>query len=92
MVYAPGKSPKDPNSSFVNGVKGDVYLEKQEDGRWRSSQLLPDEEVTVTASADGYRAGSVKVKLAEGEVKEMTLELEKAEPKKDSKAEKKRKE
>jgi beta-lactamase regulating signal transducer with metallopeptidase domain/protocatechuate 3,4-dioxygenase beta subunit len=92
VLYAKGKSPKDPKSFFVNGVQGDVYLEKQEDGRWRSSQLLPDEELTVAASADGYRPGSVKVKLAEGKVKELTLELEKGEPKKDSKAEKKEKE
>jgi hypothetical protein len=92
VTYVEGKSPKDPKSSFVNGVKGDVYLEKQEDGRWRSSQLLPDEEVTVTASADGFQAGSVKVKLAEAQVKELTLELEKGEPKKDGKAEKKGKE
>src|SRR5262249_10927895 len=48
VVYAPGKSPKQPGSFFVNGVQGDVYLERQEDGRWRSSQMLPDEEVTVT--------------------------------------------
>src|SRR5262249_38404971 len=55
VVYAPGKSPKERGSFFVNGVKGDVYLEKQKDGRWRSSQLLPDELVTVTASGDGYQ-------------------------------------
>ncbi len=85
VVYGAGKSPKDPNSSFVNGVQGDVYLEKQEDGRWRSSQLLPDEEVTVTASADGHQPKSTKLKLKEGEVKELTLVLEKAAEKKEAK-------
>jgi beta-lactamase regulating signal transducer with metallopeptidase domain/uncharacterized GH25 family protein len=77
VVYGAGKSPKEPGSSFVNGVQGDVYLEKQKDGRWRSSQLLPDEEVTVTASGDGFKSKSVKVKLPEGEVKELTIALEK---------------
>ena len=26
---------------------GDVGFEKQTDGRWRSSQLLPDEEISI---------------------------------------------
>jgi uncharacterized GH25 family protein len=79
VVYEAGKSPKDPNSTFVNGVQGDVYMEKQKDGRWRTSQLLPDEEVTVTGSGDGFQAKSVKVKLPEGEVKDLTLVLGKKE-------------
>jgi beta-lactamase regulating signal transducer with metallopeptidase domain/protocatechuate 3,4-dioxygenase beta subunit len=78
VVYGAGKSPKTPGSMFVNGVQGDVYLEKQKDGRWRSSQLLPDEEVTVTVSADGYQPKSTRLKLPEGEVKELKLVLDPA--------------
>ena len=77
IEYAPGKSPKEPNSSFVNGVQGDVYLEKQEDGRWRTSQLLPDEDIKVTVSADGFKPHTEKLKLAEGTTKELKAELEK---------------
>jgi hypothetical protein len=77
-VYQPGRSNKEPGSSFVNGVQGDVYFENQEDGRWRSSQMFPEEEVTVTASADGYQAKSEHLKLDEGVTKELTLVLEKA--------------
>jgi beta-lactamase regulating signal transducer with metallopeptidase domain len=75
-TYQPGKSPKDPNSSFVNGVQGDVYFEKQEDGRWRSEQMLPDEEVNVTLSADGYQPRSENVKLAEGTTRDLKMVLE----------------
>ena len=34
-----------------NGDSTDVYFEEQEDKRFRSSQLLPDEEITLTAKA-----------------------------------------
>jgi hypothetical protein len=37
----------------------------------------------VTASADGYQSRSAKLKLPEGEVKELTIVLEKAAPKKE---------
>jgi beta-lactamase regulating signal transducer with metallopeptidase domain/protocatechuate 3,4-dioxygenase beta subunit len=77
VQYSPEKSPKDPKSSFVNGVQGDVYLEKQEDGRWRSSQLLPDEEITVTVSAAGFEPYEEKLKLSEGTTKELTVNLKK---------------
>lgn len=66
VTYAPGVKDKKPGEMFVNGVKGDVFLEKQEDGRWRTSQLLPDEEVTVTVTAKGYKPFTEKLKLAEG--------------------------
>ncbi len=77
VVYTKGKSPKGPNSSFVSGVRGDVNFEKQEDGRWRSSQLLPDEEVEVTARAEGYQDATKTVSLPEGEQKELKFVLEK---------------
>jgi beta-lactamase regulating signal transducer with metallopeptidase domain/protocatechuate 3,4-dioxygenase beta subunit len=74
--YAPGKSPRDPNSMFINGVQGDVFMEKQEDGRWRSSQLLPDEDITVTVSAEGFKPRTEQLKLAEGTTREIKAELE----------------
>ena len=82
VLYETGKSPKAKNSSFINGVQGDVYLRKQKDGRWRSSQLLPDEDVTVTVSAEGYQPRSTKLRLPEAEIRELELVLEKAVEKK----------
>ena len=58
-------------------VQGDVYLEKQEDDRWRTSQLLPDEELTVTVAAKGFKTHTQKLKLAEGMSKDLTPVLEK---------------
>jgi protocatechuate 3,4-dioxygenase beta subunit len=76
VEYEPGRGPE-KRGTFVNGVQGDVYLEKQEDGRWRTSQLQPDEELSVTVSAEGYRPRTEKIKVAEGVTKELKVELEK---------------
>jgi hypothetical protein len=65
-----------------NGRESDVSFEEQEDGRYRSSQLFPDEEVTVTGHADGYASKSEKIKLEEGASKEIEIVLEKKEEKK----------
>ncbi|HMF11853.1 MAG TPA: carboxypeptidase-like regulatory domain-containing protein, partial [Gemmataceae bacterium] len=89
IEYAPGRSPRDPNGMFVNGVQGDVFMEKQEDGRWRSSQLLPDEEISVTVSSEGYKPHTEKMKLAEGTTKELKAELEKSTEPEKKEAEKK---
>ncbi len=77
VQYSPGVKPKRPGEMFVNGVQGDVYMEKQEDGRWRTEQMLPDEEVTVTVSAKGYKPHTEKLKLTEGTTKDLTPVLEK---------------
>jgi len=72
-VYEKGKSPKDPNSRFINGVRGDVGFEKQTDGRWRSSQLLPDVKLTVTSVLDGYTTKAQTVSLKEGSTRELVF-------------------
>jgi hypothetical protein len=77
VAYASDALRKPKNESFVNGVQGDVYLEKQEDGRWRTNQMLPDEEVAVTVSAKGYKPHTEKMKFAEGATKELSSILEK---------------
>ncbi len=75
--YAPERGPY-PSKLFVPGGLGsDVSFEKQNDGRFRSSQLLPDEEVTVAAHAEGYSCTPVKIKLPEGATKEIEIALEK---------------
>jgi hypothetical protein len=50
---------------------------KQEDGRWRSSQLLPDEDLTITVQADGYEPRGQTVRLSEGAQKDLEVVLEK---------------
>ena len=40
---------------LAGGVRSDVGFEKQEDGRFRSSQLQPDLEFNVVAEADGFK-------------------------------------
>jgi beta-lactamase regulating signal transducer with metallopeptidase domain len=57
--------------------RSDIHFEHQDDGRYRTSQMLPDEEVTFTVSAKGYEAATAKVKLAEGESKDLVLMLKK---------------
>lgn len=80
-VYAAGKGRTEGMFILRDGRQSDVSFEEQEDGRFRSSQLFPDDEVTVTAHADGYASKSEKVKLAEGTTKEIELVLEKEEKK-----------
>jgi beta-lactamase regulating signal transducer with metallopeptidase domain/protocatechuate 3,4-dioxygenase beta subunit len=77
VVYSADVQKKQSGEHFVNGVQGDVFMEKQEDGRWRTSQLLPDEEFTVTLSAPGYAEHKEIMKLAEGASKDLTAVLEK---------------
>jgi beta-lactamase regulating signal transducer with metallopeptidase domain/5-hydroxyisourate hydrolase-like protein (transthyretin family) len=66
-----------PGVKFVDQAQGDVHQEKQEDGRWRTMNLLPDEQVEVTVSAKGYKSCSEKLDLAEGKTKELSPVLEK---------------
>jgi len=61
---------------LAGGVESDVSFEKQEDGRFRSSQLQPDLEFSVTAEADGFKQASRKLTIAEGKSEDITLELE----------------
>jgi protocatechuate 3,4-dioxygenase beta subunit len=84
-VYGPGKGRFSGMLISAGGRRSDVSFEKQEDGRFRSSQLFPDEDTTVTAHADGYASQSVQVKLPEGETKEIEIVLVREAEKKDDK-------
>jgi protocatechuate 3,4-dioxygenase beta subunit len=76
-LYPEQKGLQEGRFIVKNGLQSDVTFEEQEDGRFRSSQLLPDEEVTITAHAEGYQDGTAKVKLAEGTTKDVEIVLEK---------------
>lgn len=58
---------------FVYG--GDVNFESQSDGRKRSSQLVPDEELTVTIEKEGFTSEPQTVSLKEGETRELVCVL-----------------
>jgi len=73
--YAKGRGPWEGQGRYVDGA--DVSYEKQDDGRKRTNQLLPDEEFTVTVEAEGYEPKSEKLKLPEGAVKELEVQLKK---------------
>jgi beta-lactamase regulating signal transducer with metallopeptidase domain len=75
--YPPGKGKNDGKFIVKGGLNTDVIFEEQEDGRFRSEQLFPDEAVTLTAHADGYNTASKDIKLPEGATKEITITLEK---------------
>ncbi|WP_417387886.1 carboxypeptidase regulatory-like domain-containing protein [Gimesia sp.] len=62
---------------YANG--GDVDFEAQEDGRWRSSQLLPDRELSISIEKQGFTTEPQTVKLKEGEVRNIEFVLKKTE-------------
>lgn len=58
--------------------RSDLNFEHQDDGRYRSWQMLPDEDVKFTVTAPGYEPASETVRLGEGETKELVLAMKKA--------------
>jgi uncharacterized GH25 family protein len=67
---------RDGKFILKGGVNSDVSLEEHGEGRYRTSQLVPDREVVVTVQADGFATASRKIKLPEGKNEEVTLILE----------------
>jgi hypothetical protein len=71
----------EPNSREEVSLSGgseqtEAIRDEQNDGRYRTSQLVPDREVEVTATADGFAEARRKLKLAEGATEEVTFVLE----------------
>jgi hypothetical protein len=62
---------------FISGAQGDIGFEGQPDGRWRSSQMLPDEETTISLVKEGYSCEPQTVSLKEAETKELVFVLKK---------------
>ncbi len=61
----------------VGGLPTHILFKKQTDGRYRTSQMLPDTKVTFTANADGYHDASETLSLPEREEREITLVMKK---------------
>lgn len=78
--YPAGTIGAHPNYRWESGIEGQVYLGLQPDGRWRSGRILPDQEFTLTVQADGYRSTNKVLRLAQGQLEEVRLQLEPAAP------------
>jgi beta-lactamase regulating signal transducer with metallopeptidase domain len=61
----------------TKGRPSEMNFQRQEDGKFRTSQMLPGEDMLVTAFLDGYKDAELKVKLDEGATKEVEIVLEK---------------
>ena len=61
----------------ATGLPTHIFFEKQTDGRYRTSQMLPNKKTTFTIKADGYQDASETISLPEGEEKEITLVMKK---------------
>lgn len=59
-------------------MRSDVYFEHQQDGRYRTNQLVPDEKVTFTVSAKGFEPASEELSLPEGENKDLVITMKKS--------------
>jgi len=63
------------SSHTAGGLTTHIWFNKQTDGRYRTSQLLPDSKITFTARADGHQDASETISLPEGAEKEITLTM-----------------
>jgi len=61
----------------VSGLPTHIFFEKQADGRYRTSQMLPDTKMTFTVKADGYEDASETLSLPERAEREITLVMKK---------------
>jgi beta-lactamase regulating signal transducer with metallopeptidase domain len=67
----------DKDVHVVGGAgRREAIQDEQYDGRYRTSQMLPDREVEVTVSADGFAPASRKLSLPEGKIEELNFVLE----------------
>jgi protocatechuate 3,4-dioxygenase beta subunit len=71
----PGQK-SEKNVHVVGGERTQAVQDERYDGRYRTSQLLPDREVNVTVTADGFATASRKLSLPEGKIEEVTFVLE----------------
>jgi RNA polymerase sigma factor (sigma-70 family) len=77
LVYSTDQKPYGDPPHWISGAGGDVNFEKQQDGRWRSESLRPDENITLTVEASGFRPWSQSYTLPEGVTQEVEAKLQK---------------
>lgn len=73
-----GDGPGDAEKVHLSGGKRktEAIQDEQNDGRYRTTSLLPDREVKVSVSADGFKPAERTMRLAEGKAEEATFVLE----------------
>src|SRR5262249_21251873 len=77
VEYVTGDAGSDKRVHLMGGGKKlDALQDEQNDGRYRTSQLLPEKEVNVSVSADGFVTASRKMSLKEGKIEEVNFVLE----------------
>jgi hypothetical protein len=70
----------------VDGLPTSIFFEKQPEGIFRSSQMLPDEKTKFVASAEGYEDAHETLSLPEGETRELKMILKRSPPKVEKKS------
>ena len=76
VKYTESASNSDAMVHVAGGGDTEAIKDEQGDGRFRTSQLLPDREVNVTVTADGFIAASRNLSLPEGKTEEVNFVLE----------------
>lgn len=71
--------PPEKDPFHFSDETGDVNFLKQTDGRRRSLQLLPDQEITISIEKQGFSTQPQTVTLKEAEVRELVFVLKKTE-------------
>jgi hypothetical protein len=62
--------------SFANN--SDIRFESQNNGQHRSTQMLPDEDITFTITSEGYAPVEVKRNFKEGVTEELKVTLKRS--------------
>jgi RNA polymerase sigma factor (sigma-70 family) len=76
VTYPNDRKPYTQPPRWINGDSGDINFEKQQDGRWRSQSLLPDEIFLLTVGAEGFQSWSQSFSVAEGATQEVEAKLQ----------------
>ena len=76
-VRYPGDEPTTRSFTWIDGIQGDVSFDRQDDRSWRTSQLLPDVELRVSGSAEGYTATQQVMTMKEKETRGIAIQLRK---------------
>jgi beta-lactamase regulating signal transducer with metallopeptidase domain len=77
VVYENASLNKDHGVHFFGaGADSDVSFEHQQDDRWRSSQLLPDEPFELRVVAQGKELPRQRLELKEGVIREVKITLD----------------
>ena len=70
----------------VDGLPTNIFFEKQPEGIFRTSQMLPDERIKFEASAEGYEDAQETLSLPEGETRELKMVLKRSPSKGETKS------